>query len=790
MTPSYSIGDTAYSIPRNKPVTEEVDNPRWPGDTGKIKEVDEFLRDAREQYSADRQADQIDREEAEDDNKFANASDAQQEQWDLAQRQRRIDMMRPVVQWNRIPTFIQQIANASREANPAIKISAGDGGTRETADFFRDRIREIEYECDASIAYDTARDQQITSGRSAIRVSWEYIQGTFDKQICIEPIENQFSVVWDRAAKKYDRSDAERVFVIEWISKARHEREYGEYSTIAQMDFTGTDNPAPGWIGVGPKGELIQRAEYWVKEFTPRILCWVAPEGSPESARIPAWKDELPEGMEAWIVSEREEQDVTICQYMINGAEILSETTWIGSSIPIVPLWGRCAVVDGRRRTFSLIRNAKEPQRILNYEVSNLVEEWGQMPKTPWMVPIGAIPAHLEPDWRDIGSVPKGYLLYNAWDSNGRQLPPPKREVTPPAIQAYVVAIQQASDAIKAAMGIFDAAIGARSNETSGIAIERRRHESNVANLHFSGNEARSRKRIGEIIIELIPKIDKPGKSVPIRSEDGKVSLVPIGKPYRHPKTGQEITHNLEAGDYGVTVSTGRSYDSARQESNERYADIIKAVPELMGVMGDLLLRSDDFPASEDAADRLERWIGLKSPGLIDEKSDGPPIPPQVQQEMLQLQQKATEMEAFAKKSFEDLQAKKPEIESKERMQDKELAFKDKELQSKERIELAKLGSKEAVIELQTDTKRIEGQVSREDSARQAAESRAHESEQAEASRQHEADQAEASRIAAAQSQEGQQAHATEMADIGHQQALEQQEQAAELKPEPREPAE
>lgn len=719
---------------------------------------EKFLSLARDRFRIGMNADQADRREAADDVLFAAAlpsrfgdNVAGSTQWPAEAIKQRIDARRPICTWNRLPTYIRQIVNAGRETKPAIKIAAMDGGTQETAEMQQSRIRQIEYDSNADIAYDTARDQQVTCGRGFIRISTEYIPGTFRQRICVEPIPNQFSVVWDPSAKKYDKSDADWWFVVEYVSKEKHLRDYGRDSVIAGMDFANmgdADNPAPDWIGIGPDGQLIQIAEYWLKEYTKRkLLLIAAPVG--DGTQIPIWENECPPELREFAVEERWENDCKVKQYIINGAEILEEHDWLDYDIPIVPIWGHVEVVEGRSRTFSLIRDAKEPQRLVNLYVSNIAELIAQMPKSPWMVPIGGIPENLVNDWRELNNSPASYALYNSYDAQARPLEKPYRITSEPPIQALTIALQQAIDGIKASMGIYDASIGARSNETSGIAIERRQKESDITNFHFSDNEARSRKQIGSILLRLIPKVDQAGSVVAIRSEDGKTQNVPVGVPYQDPKTGKQITHDLKAGNYGVAVETGPTYTSMMQELAERDAQLITAMPELLFVFGDQYFRADGTPGSQERAERMKRAINMKTPGLIEkEQGDGPPIPPEAEQEIIMLTKQRDEAMAFAQQQFEELKAKKPEIEK-----DLELKRMDIDWQrQKEQIiterELAKLGSQEAIVALKGDLDRITKQMEM---------------------------------FAAEQARREQHEQALEMADAQHMSALEQNAQASEL---------
>ena len=710
-----------------------------------------FLETARERFDFGRQADASDRDEAETDNRFANASNKDLGQWDETAKKLRKKHKRPILQWNRIPVYVQQVVNDGRQNKPAIRIAAGLDGEPHTAEYFQARIRHIEYEASADTAKDCGRDQQVTSGRGAMRVSTEYIPGTFDQRILIDRIENQFSVVWDPAAVAYERSDADWCFVISQIARDAHKRKYGEESTLNRLDFAEAMRLAPDWIGLGDKGEMIQIAEYFLKEYRPRTLCLLGSTG------LPAWKDELDPAVYAelkarrMIVQERVEQCATVMQYVINGIEILSKTEWIGSTIPIIPMWGREATVDGARRTYSLTRNAQGPQQLLNLYVSNLAELIGQMPKAPWKVPVGGIPAGSERDWANANNNPAAYLLYEIYDSLGRAIPAPERIMQEPPIQACVIGINQAIDGIKAAMGIYDASMGARSNETSGTAIERRRTQANITNFHFGDNEARSNKYLGQILVEILPKIDKAGGTYPIRTEDGKTHLVPIGVEHKDWKTGKTVCHDLKKGQYGVTVSTGPSYQSQREEAYERDGALVKANPELMWAIGPQMFRADDTAGSEERADALERYINLKFPGLIPPKDDGQQqqIPQQVQQQIVGLQQELQKTHAFAQSMHEQLASKQPELQNALLLKEMELAFKREELAEKSRVELAKLGSAEDIVRLEQEIETLKHEASMRSADQQQA-----------ADHEHAAGMAEQQRSAAQQAQQAEHEHA------------------------------
>lgn len=750
-----------------------------------------FVDLARDEYKADLDADAVDREAAQNDNDFANADDENKQQWDQAMKDQRIGAGRPVLQTNLMPSFIQQIVNEGRSNSPAIKITPADGGSEEVAEYLQARIRHIEYESDASTVWDTARDQQVTSSRGWVRMMTAYLPGSFKLKPGMDRIPNQFSVVWDRAANKYDLSDAERVFVISRISQVEHTRRFGKKTTLASLPFATLADDYSDWVGLngdGTKGgELVQIAELFKKHYRQRKLLKLA-NGTE------AWEDELAERklVPQQIIDERVENHLDcIRHFIINGVEILRPIgqkkrylEWLTDQMPIVPVWGREAVVKGRKRRFSLIGPAKDDQRSINFLKSNMAEQVGQMPKVPWIIEFGSIPPTHEDKWAKINTEPQGFVYWIGSDPlTGQTFKQPFRESTEPPLQGLTIALHHAIDSMKASMGIFDAARGARSNETSGVAIEQRKMQSSIVNLHFPGNENRSRKRVGEILVSMIRVLDKNGGEYPVRDEDGTTRTVAVGTPFQDPKTGKDVTLDLATGHYSVVCETGIKWESAKAEENARIAEFIKADPELMRVIGDQLIRTSDMPGAEEMADRVAAWIQNINPGVIKPKEgEEQPIPPAVQQAIQERDRKIAELEGFAQEQTQKIETDETKETAQTEREDRriafeqwkveqELAWKREELAAKSNIELTKLGMQEALGELKAQIDVLNKQAgiadavqARETAGTQAEAARDHESAEAQQAREHEAAQADANRTAASDSQAADQDLQREMA--------------------------
>ena len=673
-----------------------------------VSELQDFLAEARKRYAYGLEVDHEDREEAKEDARFELGG---LNQWDKAAIDARSDPKypRPILTENRIHVFAQQVINDGRQSKPSVVITAGDRGDPKTAEVIQSWIRQIEYDSDADIAYDTAREHQVVSGRGWYRITTQFATrrpsksgGDLQAQVPrFEPINNQFSIVWDPSAKRYDKADADWLFCVGVISKDTHKRKYGKSDMNSGASFVPADG-AETWVGLGPHNEDLLEVEYWKRTHTPRVLCEL------QSGAI-VWQDEIqPAGQvapggaiydEDPIVDQRVEDFITVQQFILDAEGIRGETEWTCEEVPFIPVFGIEKIVDGKARRSGLIRPGKTPQRLINLTVSNIAELTAQIPKSPYMLAEGQAVNH-EDEWETINTIPRAYIQYKQVGLGGSFAPPPQRIISEPPIQALIALLNQSTDALKASMGIFDASLGAQSNETAGIAIESRKREADNCNFHFHDNEERSRKSAGRKLLELLANLNQGVTVVAIRSVDGKTKQVPINQEYQD-EDGKNLIHVIDPDAYGVSVSSGPSYSSARRESFGKMTQMAQAWPQLLQVGGDIVLRNSDMPGAEDLADRIEKTL---PPGLAPKKEGEPaPLAPEVQQMMEQGKQTITQLTQTVHELQDQLDSKQPDIAA--RIKIAQINAETARLQIQAELDIARLnaGVKTAINEMQAD---------------------------------------------------------------------------------------
>lgn len=738
----------------------------------------EFLSDCREEYQQDLDRDRIDRTEAIDDHIFVYASDATVRnenglgsQWSELPWKARKAANRPILQWNRMHTYQQHVVNQGRQNDFMIQVSRADGGEASTVDYFRDRIRQIEYESNAGTAYDIMREGQVSSGRGFCQISTRFKPNSFEQIACIEAIPDQFSVLFG-PGEEYDRSDSDRCWKIKNITKSAYKRLYGKVKLQETVEFAATEPSMSNWVNVGRNGDMVQIAEKYQKEYAKYKLYMLA-DGVTAVRADEFDDDKLQELIDAdyFYVDEdgepveREEEEITVWRYTIDGAHVLDKEEFIIDEIPIIPQWGLCAVIGGIQRQYSLGNRAKDAQRLVNLYVSNIAQLIGQQVKAKYLVAVGQIDEVHKNDWAGLTNASLYY--YSRFDENGRDLGVPIEAGGEPNIQALTLGLQQALEGMKAAHGIYDASMGERSNETSGIAIESRKQQAEVVNYHFVGNEARSRKRLAQVLVKVICRLDTPGSMRAVRSQDGKTRYM-------------QVTEDLSDVDLGITVDMGPSYKSAMQQVHQTDAEMIKAMPELMTVLGEEFMRTQDAPNAEQRAEIMRRWINQVHPGLLppdpEEEGKQPQIPPEMLQELQAQKDKADKALAFAQELHEKLQTEEIKRQAEAEKQDKELAFKREELslrkwetEVKSRTELAKVGMKGDHLLLEEELAQAN-----------ASADRAHEAQESEAERIAEGEAREQERQAQVEDREAVREATVEDRDIAREDAQNQAEMAVE----------
>lgn len=543
---------------------------------------------------------------------------------------------RPALTINKTDAYCTQVENQQRQQRPRIKVDpVGSEATVKVAQVYQGLIRHIENNRGGGdLAYDTAFGCAITGGEGFIRVLADYCSDTgFEQDLYLAPIENQFSVHFDPNSVWPDGSDGEECLIETMMPKATFRRLYPGADDGANFEPGTFGDGGESWVS----GEEIRVAEYYRIERKTRTLVQLVDGGS-------AWEDELPPNLPPqYIKRKRLSYTRQLKYWKCTAVEVIEKKDLPGKWIPVVPVYGKSTIVDGKRRRKGLVRSAIDPARNYNFWRSAQTEYMALAPKAKWVMAAGQDEG-FENEWHDANNSTAPVLHFRQTDADGREAPRPERLQPEPPPSGIMAAAAAISEDLSSVLGIVDPAVRIGGNQ-SGKALNAERQQSDNSTFNFYDNLTRSMAQVGRILVDLIPSYyAEPGRIVRIIGDDGKAEQITLNEqnPNPGPNTPgpvEAVLNDVTAGEYMVVMDTGPGMMTKRQEAVAALMPLLGSNEQLMNVAGDLIFRNMDFPGADVIADRMAAANPLAQ---IDDKSE---IPPQVQMKLKQQEQQIQQLQ-------------------------------------------------------------------------------------------------------------------------------------------------
>lgn len=355
------------------------------------------------------------------------------------------------------------------------------------------------------------------------------------------------------------------------------------------------------------------------------------------------------------IMKERDTKVRVIQHYIVTACDILEGPSRIpGKYIPIVEVTGKERDIEGKTYIRGLIRDAKDPQKLVNYWNTAAAETVALAPKAPWIGTAKQFEGY-EIDYANANIDNMPFLKYNADPKAGG--PPSRVHAGEPPVAIFTqISISERNLNTVAGVGPDMRDIAP---DASSTAIIQRTKPTELATFPFIDNLAQAQLYGGMILNEMIPEVYDTERDVPILREDESETFVPINmkasdavkllrtNPERYKGLNAAklrhaiLSHGTDArfndigvGLYSLAVDLGPSYATQRQESSANFVKLAQTNPRLWDVAGDLIVKNLDVDGADKLANRLKKTI---PPRLLEQSNDGepmpppPPVPPQVQ---------------------------------------------------------------------------------------------------------------------------------------------------------------
>lgn len=556
------------------------------------------------------------------DYKFAHGDSYNMYQWpsEVIEMRGGPETDKPTLTINKVRQHNLQIKNEAKQNKAGMSFRpVGNSATKESAQIWNGLARHIENQSNATAHYNESVGYMVDAGFGYWRVKTDYASDkNFDQEIYICGLSDPLGVMLDCDAKEPDKSDARYGFISEDCPKDLVGLKWPQYKDqIGAANFLGQDEY--GWV----KENQVRVSEYYRRvEKRDKLFAY-----QPDPLKPPIFLKEselagdLKEVVQASVASGatkvRSILGHRVEWHFIIGNKIVETREWPGSIIPIVPCVAEELIIEGKLDRPGHTRSLLDPQRMYNYWSSSAVEYGALQTKTPWIASEEAIGEYTA-DWNNANVNNKSVLLYNALADDGvTPIPKPERIQPPVAAPVALQGMQTAAQELMLASGQYQASMGAQGNERSGKAIQERQRQGDNATYHYIDAQGIAIRKTAKIIKEIAPRIYDTQRVIQILQEDGKSLEVMIDPKAKkaYEETQDEITGALKRifnpaiGDFEVTCDVGPSYGTKREEAFQAFTMLLGQAPQLIPILGDILLKTADFPMSEEASDRLQRMV-------------------------------------------------------------------------------------------------------------------------------------------------------------------------------------
>lgn len=479
---------------------------------------------------------------------------------------------KPKFEVNKIHLSVIRIINEYRNNRITVDFVSKEGKEKDKlADTCDGLYRADEQDSGAEEAYDNAFEEGVAGGFGAwrLRTVYENEEDEEDEKqrIRIEPIfDADSSVFFDLNAKRQDKADAKRCFVITSMTRQAYKDEWGDDPAswpkeVHQYEFD--------WL----TPDVVFVAEYYrVEETRETVYIWETLSGDEERYKDADFEADETLEERLMAVGSREVRQKNIKRrrvrkYILSGAKILEDCGFIaGKCIPIVPMYGKRWFVDNVERCMGHVRLAKDAQRLKNMQLSKLGEISAlSSVEKPILTP-EQVAGH-QMMWADDNIKNFPYLLVNPiTDANGNQaISGPIGYTKPPQIpQALAALLQITEQDMQDLLGNQQAGEELQPN-ISGKAVELVQNKLDMQTFIYMSNMSKAVKRSGEIWLSMARDVlVEEGRKMKSIGSQGEMQSVELAKPMVNEKGEIETENDLSEAEFDVNVDVGPSSASKR----------------------------------------------------------------------------------------------------------------------------------------------------------------------------------------------------------------------------------
>lgn len=500
-----------------------------------------------------------------------------------------------------------------------------NNGDDDTADLLDGLMFADMYRSKGQQALDNAFGEGVAGGMGAWRLCNEYEDDSDPdndhQRIGIyQIVDADQRVFFDLDAKLYDKSDARFAYVMNSMTIAAFKDEYGE-ERICSWPENRLRPSVFDWF----RPDVVYVAEYYEVEEVKRELRIYTREATGEEFRF--WAEDMADGMaddlikRGFTVRVRRIPRKRVHKWILSGAEVLEDCGYIaGPRIPIVPFYGKRVFIDNVERFKGHVRDAKDPARVYNAQISKLAENASLAPRE---VPIFD-PSQVEglsDHWAKLNIDRHAYALaYALRDDQGNIVQAgPVAYLKPPDLPPVLGAlIQQTSADIAELTYGDDGAMEVKSN-VSGEAMDIAASRVDAKSFIYMDNFRLSVQCFGEIYEGMAREVYvEEGREVETMNEEGETETATLHELYTNPAT--KITakrHDLSVGKFNVVADVTEATATRRDKTVRTMMTLAEAATTMQDMeLGQVALITALKNMDGEGIEAIQEWAHKKAVAL------------------------------------------------------------------------------------------------------------------------------------------------------------------------------
>lgn len=494
---------------------------------------------------------------------------------------------KPTVEFNILEAMVSRLRSEFAKQQPSFDVRAADGVPLEmlTPEFIETErvvegyLRAIFNDATNDGLQSNINTDQLIGGFSVVWVRTDYIsERSFEQNIIVERVFDPTMTFFDPLARTSHKGDGSYCGMLVPYTKDRFVQEYGE-EAAKDINFTrGSHVQGFSWSYKNQEQDVVLVAYLFEKKFK-KVKIVKLSNGhvipmSQYKKLLEMWEDITQPPI---ILEERWTTEETICHYQFCETKELhySETNF--KFLPLVFVDGNSVLIRGdvtsaatgsgndsasgstMQMTRPYVYHAKDAQRCMNFAGQSVMQSIENIVQYQIMVPAEAIPeeylsAYQKPQEANV-------LVYNQFDDKtGQRLDPPRevQKVPPPPVVEST--FQNSLRIIQSTLGSYDAQQGIVGDNISGKAIMQGAMQSDGAAGPYLINYIKAWNRIGQIVLDLIPKYYVTPRSIPVMDKDGKRRFQIVNAP-------KDIQHEeAQNAEQYQEDQTGRNFNEQREQ--------------------------------------------------------------------------------------------------------------------------------------------------------------------------------------------------------------------------------